>query len=314
MQQATGSSQCPQWTKQLIQDTHGKERWGFAQYTDHGDIEKRLAEEDYLDEHEIEEEVPRILDKYDHRVDEIVRSALKSAGRDEALFEHFELQDIAWPQSSIDQGQERWNVEAEEAHERDLDELDALEDEDGDAELDLEDGALDQSDESFLAKQKFLDQEEAGEFREDARLRANFQVLRSQFRALKDLPRTQSQDAEEEEEEQQDDHGGLHVGVLDNVFIVIDKTCVDPQNTTAGWVYAVDPNYKDPGPTEPLSLKLKQKYRGFIRVKMEHLVNEFFGLRKYHDTDWSLEASWKEAQKSGNGYFMPAATAGLHSR
>lgn len=333
MQQATDSSQSPQWADRWLQETHGKECWGFTQFTDHGDIEKRLAEEDYLDECEIKEEVPRILDKHDRRVDEIVSSVLQSAGCDESLFERFELQDIAWPQSSIDQGQERWNVEAEEARERDLDELDALEDEDGDEELDLENEDLDQSDESFLAKQKFLDEEEAGEFRGDASLRANFQVLRNQFRALRDSPRRPTQeegdeggedrdgkdDDEDDDEEGDDDDDdndnvtGLHMGILDNVFIVIDKTCVDSQNTTSGWVFAVDPDYQDPGPREPLSLKMKQKYRGFLRVKTEHLVNEFFELRKYHALDRPFKALCDEAQKTGNGYFVPTATACLDS-
>jgi hypothetical protein len=48
--------------------------------------------------------------------------------------------------------------------------------------------------------------------------------------------------------------------------------------------------------------------RGFVRVRLEHLMNEFFAVRKYHALERPMEALWREAQESGDGLFVPTDT------
>jgi hypothetical protein len=86
---------------------------------------------------------------------------------------------------------------------------------------------------------------------------------------------------------------------------------VNPHRMAAaeyGWVFAVDPDYEDPGPLESLTTKVKHQYRGFVRVWLEHLMNEFFAVRKYHALERPMEALWREAQESGDGLFVPTST------
>ena len=47
-----------------------------------------------------------------------------------------------------------------------------------------------------------------------------------------------------------------------------------------GWVFAIDPDYTDPGPIELLALKVEHHYKSFFRVRFRELVDAVFLVRK----------------------------------
>lgn len=303
VQQALLSLQCPEWAKQWLRETQGKAHWGFARYIDHSDIEKRLRESYF--EYEIDDEKTSTMKAYHARVRKILRHTHEKVGLSDVVQKQFRLQRTRWPREVVDKAQRTWKEEAEVARKRDIHELDAIAAKGEDEDLDLDDDELCENDDLELVKQKFLDGEGPDRYEDDACLREKFQVLRKRFKVLRNKPRLPvlSQDTDGE---------GLGQGVLSNVFIVVDKACVDSQIPLSGkryaengWVFAVDPDYDDPGPMEPLASKVDHRYRGFVRVRLQHLVGDFFVARKYHALERPMEALWREAQKSGDELFVP---------
>lgn len=305
VQQALNSSQCPVWAKQWLQETQGEEQWGFARYIDHGDIREKLREQDRLFDHELDEEEPRLVDAYKARTAKLAKAQHKRIGYGKALSRQFRLQGMTWPQPSVDKAQSAWDTERQKARVRDLAELEAQAEDDGDTELDLTAEELRKHDDMELLKQKFLDGDFPDRFEDDILLRAKFRVLRTRFKALRDRPRdtTMIKGAK---------RTGLRPGLLSNVFIVVDKACLDSHvalndndGVEHGWVFAVDSDYTDPGPTEPLTSKVRHQYRGFIRVRLQDLLDDFFVVRKYHERKRPMEELWQQAQREGNGVFVP---------
>ena len=214
---------------------------------------------------------------------------------------------MTWPQSSVDKAQSSCEAEDEKARARDLEELEAQAEDDEDNDLDLTADELRKRDNMELLKQKFLDGDVTDRFEDDVCLRAKFQALRTRFKALRDKPRDTAMDKDIK-------RTGLRPGLLSNVFIVVDKACMDSyvrlnerNDVEHGWVFAVDPDYKDPGPMESLASKVRDQYRGFVRVRLQDLLDEFFVVRKYHEHERPMEELWKQAQKEGNGLFVPVA-------
>jgi hypothetical protein len=304
VQEALDSPQCPAWAKRWLQETQGQEQWGFARYIDHGDIREKLREKDHLFDDELDEEEPRLVDAYKARTARLVAAQHKRIGYGKALSRQFRLQGMTWPQSSVDKAQSAWEAEDEKARSRDLEELEAQEKDDEDNELDLTADELRKRDNMELLKQKFLDGDFTDRLEDDIDLRAKFQVLRTRFKILCDKPRDTAMEKDTKRK-------GLRPGLLGNVFIVVDKACMDPyvrlnekHDVEHGWVFAIDPEYKDPGPLEPLASKARHQYRGFVRVKLQDLLDEFFVARKYHERERPMEKLWRQAQKEGNGLFV----------
>lgn len=107
------------------------------------------------------------------------------------------------------------------------------------------------------------------------------------------------------------DQGGLQPGVLPNAFIVVDQDCVDSTiGTTKGvvdwmWVWAVDPDYRDDRPsTNVPSSSSGQLYGGFLRVRLQQLVNNFYELRRFHEQDWPMEKLWQLSRRSRDQLFF----------
>lgn len=75
-----------------------------------------------------------------------------------------------------------------------------------------------------------------------------------------------------------------------------------------GWVFAVDPDYTDPGPIEPLASKVQRRHRDFVRVQLQDLLGKFFVLRKYRECEKSMEGLWKLTQKEGDWLFVPTTS------
>lgn len=69
-------------------------------------------------------------------------------------------------------------------------------------------------------------------------------------------------------------------------------------------MFAVDPDYQDPGPTEPLASKVQNRYRGFVRVRLQDLLGDFFVARKYQELERPMKEMWKHARKEGDGLFV----------
>lgn len=135
-------------------------------------------------------------------------------------------------------------------------------------------------------------------------LEARFHVLRQTFINVRDHPSKRQRTGINT----QIDGGALRDGILRNVFLVIDQQCVDSlmsdvPNVDDAWVYAVDPKYvqsTDTGSEEAPS----SEYRGYIRVRLQQLVNNFFAARRFHEDEFPMSALWHAAQSSGHRAFV----------
>jgi hypothetical protein len=137
-----------------------------------------------------------------------------------------------------------------------------------------------------------------------ATLREKFQLLREHFTSIRDRARLP-----------QYGNGGrcryhaLVEDVLSNAFIVIDGNSIsalytEPQYADNVWVWAVDPDYDDwNDDTDFDSEPGAQRYRGFLRVRIQQLADKFFEARKYW-MDVPMSELWLAAQNSRNAAFV----------
>lgn len=124
--------------------------------------------------------------------------------------------------------------------------------------------------------------------------------------------------------------GALRKGFLRNVFLVVNHECVD---STVGaksmggvvdsmWVWAVDPFYEDKSDEEEEASEAShndgnedrkessetshggEKYRGFLRVRLQQIVNNFYEVRRFHEHEYSMEKLWEISQTSRNKMFV----------
>lgn len=294
----------PEWADRWLRETRCEEHWGFVRYIDTADIRKRDSEFENLSNDDATAKVKTVVRDYNGLMRAVFKSTRIQASYANLMWQQFRLQGTrgTYSRSRLEKEQRRWNTKADEARKRELKELEELGEEGGDDDMDLDDNDLRERDDMELVKQRFLDEEGPDRHEDDASLRAKFQYLRRRFKARRTKPRLPATDTVPRRQ-------GLVQGILDNVFIVVDGSCVNSHQLTStehGWVFAVDPDYADPGPSEPLASKVKHQYRGFVRVRLEHLVKEFFVVRKYHGATRPMETLWLEAQKYGDGLFVPS--------
>jgi hypothetical protein len=153
-------------------------------------------------------------------------------------------------QSIIEREQRRWEAQAERAKNRELVELEALEGDDLDDEMDLEDDELRRRDELREVKERFLNGEGFDRYKDDTDLRAQFIYSRKRFKLSRDQLRPLLMEKGTLRE-------GLLRGMLDNTLITVDGSCTQSHqmaSTEYGWFFSVDPDYEDPGPWEPEAL------------------------------------------------------------
>ncbi|CAD0081712.1 unnamed protein product [Aureobasidium vineae] len=136
-----------------------------------------------------------------------------------------------------------------------------------------------------------------------SQLEANFQVLRERFKVLR-----KRASGRQIATVTQTDRAALQSGILRNVFIVINQPCVDSlfsdsANVDDMWIWAVDPDYIQPATTDTPDAPSDQ-YRGYLRVRLQQLVNNFFDARRFLDNYYSMEALWQAAQPSKNQAFV----------
>lgn len=124
-----------------------------------------------------------------------------------------------------------------------------------------------------------------------------FQKLREQFISIRDR-KTGSEETVD----------GLDDGISRNVVLVIDKASVDSvrtsrENVDDMWVWALDPDYK--ADIEELSEEDRtEEYKGYMRVRLQQLVNNFYEVRRFHNEEYSMKKLWNIAKKSRNEAFV----------
>ncbi|KAF2717773.1 hypothetical protein K431DRAFT_232391, partial [Polychaeton citri CBS 116435] len=104
------------------------------------------------------------------------------------------------------------------------------------------------------------------------------------------------------------DRSGISHGLVRNVFLVIDQDAIDsivaisPMADLA-WVWAIDPDYI--GDVVSMTRNgLKDEYYGYMRVRVQQLVNNFWDTRRYHEDDLPLPVLWEAAKQSHNFAFV----------
>ncbi|CAI7602271.1 unnamed protein product [Penicillium manginii] len=97
---------------------------------------------------------------------------------------------------------------------------------------------------------------------------------------------------------------GLTVRTLQNVFLYVDgnsAASIQENRLADGfWIWAIDPDYVEDTETQSSS-----GYKGYLRVRLQRFVNNFYVARRRHADEVSLEDWWKAAQKDPhNGSFV----------
>ncbi|KAI1342840.1 hypothetical protein F5Y15DRAFT_270246 [Xylariaceae sp. FL0016] len=118
---------------------------------------------------------------------------------------------------------------------------------------------------------------------------AQFPRLREHFRSIRDR-----------ESQMQGTAAGTDIlkdGMLRNTFLVVDRACVNSVVTGAGnydgmWVWAVDPDYRPEHPPDD------DGYRGYLRVRVQQLVNNFYEARRFRADELPMPVLWEAARKS----------------
>ncbi|KAK8091948.1 hypothetical protein PG997_002309 [Apiospora hydei] len=95
--------------------------------------------------------------------------------------------------------------------------------------------------------------------------------------------------------------GGFRKGVLTNVFLVHDRGTVHTVLGMQGlsdemWVWAVDPDY-EPSPEH------HPQYRGYLKVRLQQLVKNFYLARRFRSDEFSMADLWDMARRSRQQMF-----------
>jgi hypothetical protein len=71
------------------------------------------------------------------------------------------------------------------------------------------------------------------------------------------------------------------------------------------WVWAVDPDFEpENAPVPDEREDRSERYQGYLRVRMQQLVKNFYEARRWHADKFPMEALWKAAQISRNQLFV----------
>ncbi|KAE8365076.1 hypothetical protein BDV27DRAFT_157272 [Aspergillus caelatus] len=136
-------------------------------------------------------------------------------------------------------------------------------------------------------------------------LRRRFKELRAQGRGWQHLyPRNEIDNiyGGPTEEERKKGHGRSE-GILQNVFLYLDRESAESVLFSWGRVdgmriWAVDPDYEPSDDTA-------NGYQGYLRVRLQQLVDNFYTARRWHANESSMEDLWRAAQKDPkNGAFI----------
>ncbi|KAK2780210.1 hypothetical protein CKAH01_00154 [Colletotrichum kahawae] len=174
------------------------------------------------------------------------------------------------------------------------------------------------------AKDEEKDGEDDGREKEDTEQKAyderaaKFHKLREYFKSIRDqAPKRQRQEQETNTANTQVERGGLTDGILQNVFVVVDKASADSVVSGSGlvddmWVWAVEPDYDESKETlapavtaeGSTSKESARSYRGYMRVRLQQLVNKFYEARRFHENEYPMSKLWEAAQQSKHHAFV----------
>ncbi|KXH48872.1 hypothetical protein CNYM01_04888 [Colletotrichum nymphaeae SA-01] len=159
-----------------------------------------------------------------------------------------------------------------------------------------------------------IDEDERGG-REDEERLASFRILRTRFKLIRDRGlRSHKQEGIASSAPVHSEISGLEGGILQNVFLMVDEPSVKSVLGAHGlvddmWIWAVDPDYNDADETfttidEPRQSETPGRYRGFMRVRLQQLVNNFYDVRRFHQREYTMKELWEAAQKSKHKAFV----------
>lgn len=156
-----------------------------------------------------------------------------------------------------------------------------------------------------------------------------FQRLRDHFKSILDrAPTKQSQERANTRTPAQPERRGLCEGLLQNVFLVIDKDSAASVLSPSGfvddmWAWAVDPDFNDlqtraeqsssPPPTTTTITACVEgapppgrssRYPGYVRVRLQQLVHRFYEARRFRGSAYPMAALWAAAQTSKHRAFV----------
>ncbi|KAI0398695.1 hypothetical protein F4802DRAFT_592417 [Xylaria palmicola] len=142
-------------------------------------------------------------------------------------------------------------------------------------------------------------------------LGARFNRLREQFKALVDCTPTKQRDGQGTNAQS----GGLEDGILHNTFLVIDRESINSVMSPTGfvddmWVWAIDPDCestlsrREGAGTKEGQQQQQQQFGGYMRVRLQQLVNNFFEERSLHAEEHPLARLWEVAAASKNQAFV----------
>lgn len=280
------------WVRRLWEEDKGQKNWGYSIFVDpevFGDEEPE-AEEEYM-----------------CRRDGVLFHARGAIGAASAVSNMWKLQRLEWPASAMaDEEEENMGGHAVQKG--------CVEDD------------SDTAPDAVGREKEGTDEEETDEVRA-----ARFQKLRERFKSIRDrVPGSQRQEyATSSALAQQSDHGGLRDGILQNVFLVDDKYSTGSVLSRGGlvddmWVWAVDPDYLEDDADEDSAAaattttgtsiegstltgecpRESSVYKGFMRVRLQQLVNNFYDARRFHQDEYPVRKLWEAAQKSKHQAFV----------
>nr|OQO24699.1 hypothetical protein B0A51_08613 [Rachicladosporium sp. CCFEE 5018] len=253
------------WVKRMWEEDKGEKRWGFMMFV-HPEVEE---------------------DGWREHMDGLLFHAQDAVGcGGAAIGGQWKLQQLQWP---ADDGQE---VPSEELGSHTTAPVQPVERE-TEAEDDDDHQTDDGESQMVSIAEDLLPAPEA-----------LFARLRQQFRSLNRRP------AKRRKMEDSDENAIPSDEILSNVFLVVSDQSMESQfNESAhpddAWLWAVDPDYEDkPSVDTPVDSDASDEYRGYLRVRVQQLVNNFYDLRRFHEHEYSLKQLWQAAQRSGHKAFV----------
>ncbi|KAK1535299.1 hypothetical protein CPAR01_08841 [Colletotrichum paranaense] len=258
------------WVRRLWEEDKGEKVWGYGMFID----PKAFANDEEAD-------------RYMARRDGVLFHARDAVGAgSSAINNKWKLQKLEWPTSDAAGGDKE--MSARQAVGR------------GDAEEDT--------------SELTIDEDQRGG-REDEERLASFRILRTRFKSIRDRgTRSQTQEGIISAAPVYSETSALEGGIIRNVFLMVDKPSVKSvlgahRLVDDMWVWAVDPDHDDADETlttndEPRQSETPGRYRGFMRVRLQQLVNNFYDVRRFHQREYAMKKIWEAAQKSKHQAFV----------
>lgn len=275
------------WVRRFVEEYADGRPWGYALYQD-PTIDDEIMEECMC------------------RLDNLIWCAQDAVyGRGHEGFPRFQFEYLDWPE-----GEPESYVPKQDTATRSLEavsNVDAHETSgDAKANASAKDSLEDEANSSTEDSADDEDDADIETVRELNKLRAHFKWVRDRATKIR-LPHHPLDG----------DRSGIPRGLARNVFLVIDQDVVDSITASRSaadfaWIWAVDPDYT--GTVDSMTKNgLKDEYHGYMRVRVQQLVNNFWDARHYHEDEQPFSALWTAAQQSHDYAFTSLDPAEAHN-